>query len=307
MNKKITVVGAGFVGTTCAKRIIEKNLADVTLMDIVKDLPQGKALDLMQSAAIEGFSKKITGTNNYGDTRKSDIVIITAGSARKPGMSRDDLFKINSAIISEVVTQISKFSPGAIIIMVTNPLDAMSYLALKISGFPPGRVLGMAGILDSARYSYFLSEKLGCAPSEIQSMVLGGHGDTMVPAPRLSKFMGKPVTEFLPAGEIDEINRRTRDGGAEIVKLLKTGSAYYAPSSSAVKMAENIINDIHETIPCSVYLNGEYGLRDIYFGVPVKLCAGGLKEIVEIELTGEERDNLEKSARSVAETINKLK
>ncbi|MBN2189892.1 MAG: malate dehydrogenase, partial [Candidatus Aureabacteria bacterium] len=272
MDKKITVVGAGFVGTACAKRIIEKNLADVTLMDIVEGLPQGKALDLMQSAAIEGFSKKIRGTNDYKDTQNSDIVIITAGSARKPGMSRDDLFKINSGIISDVVARISEFSRQSIIIMVTNPLDAMTYLAFKTSGFPPHRVLGMAGILDSARYSYFISEKLGCMPSEVSSTVLGGHGDTMVPMPRLSKIKGKPLTKLLSADEINGINERTQNGGAEIVKLLKTGSAYYAPSSSAVKMAEHILKDINEIIPCSVYLNGEYGLRDIYFGVPVRLC-----------------------------------
>ena len=307
MDKKITVVGAGFVGTACAKRIIEKNLADVTLMDIVEGLPQGKALDLMQSAAIEGFSKKIRGTNDYQETQNSDIVIITAGSARKPGMSRDDLFKINSGIISDVVARISKFSPASIIIMVTNPLDAMTYLAFKVSGFPSHRVLGMAGVLDSARYSYFISEKLGCAPSEVRSIVLGGHGDTMVPMPRLSEIKGKPLAEFLTADEISEINERTQNGGAEIVKLLKTGSAYYAPSSSAVKMAEHIIKDIHEIIPCSVYLNGEYGLSDIYFGVPVRLCGKGLKEIAEIKLTDEEQKRLDKSARAVAETINKLK
>lgn len=306
MNKKVTIIGAGFVGATCARRIVEKDLADVVLMDIVEGLPQGKALDLMESSPIEDFQAKITGTNDYSETKDSDIVVITAGMARKPGMSRDDLQKINAEIISDVVKNISSLSPEAIIIVVTNPLDVMSYLALKVSGFPSNRVIGMAGILDSSRYRYFVSEKLGVPTEQIQTMVLGGHGDTMVPLTRYSMINGKPITEFLKKEEIDSINERTRKGGAEIVKLLKTGSAYYAPSAAVVQMIKNIFSDIHNVLPCCAYLNGEYGLKDIYFGVPVKLSSRGVKEIVELNLNKEEKEELQKSAKAVKEGIEKL-
>ena len=306
MNKKVTIIGAGFVGATCARRIVEKDLADVVLMDIVEGLPQGKALDLMESSPIEEFQAKITGTNDYSETKDSDIVVITAGMARKPGMSRDDLQKINAGIISDVVKNISSLSPEAIIIVVTNPLDVMSYLTLKVSGFPSNRVIGMAGILDSSRYRYFVSEKLGVPAKQVQTMVLGGHGDTMVPLTRYSTVDGKPITEALKKEELDSIIERTRKGGAEIVKLLKTGSAYYAPSAAVVEMIKNIFSDINDILPCCVYLNGEYGIKDIYFGVPVRLGSGGVKEIVDRELEPEEEVELLKSAEAVKEGIKKL-
>lgn len=304
--KKVTVIGAGFVGATCARRIVERDLADVVLMDIVEGLPQGKALDLMESSPVEGFKAKIIGTNDYSDTKDSDIVVITAGMARKPGMSRDDLQKINAGIISDVVKNVSSLSPDSIIIVVTNPLDVMSYLALKVSGFVSNKVIGMAGILDSSRYRYFVSEKLGVGADQVQTMVLGGHGDTMVPLTRYSTVEGKPITDFLKKEEIDSINERTRKGGSEIVKLLKTGSAYYAPSAAVVEMIKNIFSDINDILPCCVYLNGEYGIKDIYFGVPVRLGSGGVKEIVDLELEPEEEVELLKSAEAVKQGIKKL-
>jgi len=306
MNKKVTVVGAGFVGATCARRIIEKDLADVCLIDIIEGLPQGRALDLMESAPVEGYSAQIFGTNDYKDTKDSDIVVITAGIARKPGMSRDDLLKTNAKIIKDVVTKIIKYSPNSILIMVTNPLDVISYLAYKVSGFKPHRVIGMAGVLDSARYRYFISEALGVTPNLVHAFVLGGHGDSMVPLPRYSTVNGIPITQLLPKKKIDEINKRTQNGGAEIVGLLKTGSAYYAPSASVVEMVKSIILNENKILPCCVYLNGEYGLKDIYCGVPVRISKKGVEEVIQIELTKEELGSLKKSSDAVKNNIKKL-
>jgi len=304
---KVTVVGAGFVGATAAQRIIEKDLADVVLVDLVEGLPQGKALDMMESAPIEGFSSKITGSNSYQDTAGSDVIVITAGLARKPGMSRDDLLFKNAEIVGGIVTQCVSYSPDAIIVMVTNPLDVMTWLAQKKSGFPPERVIGMAGELDSSRYAYFIAEKLGCKPADVKATVLGGHGDQMVPVPELTKVNGKPITQLLDGATIEAINQRTRDGGAEIVKLLKTGSAYYAPSSSAVKMVRAILRDTGEVIPSCVYLKGQYGLSDVYCGVPAELGRKGVKKILEIPVSDGERKALHASAEDVRVNFSKLK
>ncbi len=304
---KVTVVGAGFVGATAAQRIVEKDLADVVLIDIVEGLPQGKALDMMESAPVEGFSSKIVGTNRYEDTAGSDVIVITAGLARKPGMSRDDLLLKNAEIVGGIVVECAKYSPGAIIVMVTNPLDIMTWLALKKSGFPVERVIGMAGELDSARYAYFIADQLGCQPADVKAMVLGGHGDQMVPVPEQTTVQGKPITKLLDATAIEAINQRTRDGGAEIVKLLKTGSAYYAPSSSAVKMVRAILKDTGEIIPSCVYLKGQYGLNDVYCGVPAKLGRSGVMEIVEIPVTEEQKKALHASASDVRANFEKLK
>jgi len=306
MDKKVTVVGAGFVGATCARRIIEKDLADVVLIDIIEGLPQGRALDLMESAPVEGYSAQIVGTNDYKDTKNSDIVVITAGIARKPGMSRDDLLGINAKIIKDVVKNIVNHSPNAIIIMVTNPLDVMSYLAYKTSGLKSNKVIGMAGVLDSARYRFFIAEALGVTPNSVNAFVLGGHGDSMVPLPRYSTVNGIPITQLLSKEKIDEINDRTKNGGAEIVGLLKTGSAYYAPSASVVEMVKSIILNENKILPCCVYLNGEYGLKDVYCGVPARLSKNGLEEIVKIDLTKEELASLKKSSDAVKENIKKL-
>lgn len=306
MNKKVTVVGAGFVGATSARRIVEKNLADVVLIDIIEGLSQGKALDIMESAPIEGFNSKILGVNEYSQTKNSDIVIVTAGIARKPGMSRDGLQTINAKIIGEVIKNIAALSPKAILILVTNPVDVMSYLALKVSGFPSQRVIGMAGILDSSRYRYFIAEALVVSPQDVQAMVLGGHGDSMVPLPRHTIVNNVSIAQLLPADKIEAINNRTRKAGAEIVGLLKSGSAYYAPSAAVVQMVKAIINDENKILPCSVYLNGEYGLRDVYCGVPIRLSAKGVGEIIEIELTDQEKTALKKSSEAVKENIDKL-
>lgn len=306
MNKKVTVVGAGFVGATCARRIIEKDLADVVLIDIVEGLAQGKALDLMESAPLEGFEAKIIGTNDYEQAKQSDVVIITAGLARKPGMSRDDLQVTNAKIVREVIENIAVSSPKAILIMVTNPLDVMSYLAFKVSGFSAQKVIGMAGVLDCARYRYFIAEALSISSSQVQAMVLGGHGDSMVPLPRYSTVNGIPITQLLDSEKIEKINARTRKGGAEIVGLLKTGSAFYAPSASVVEMIKSILYDENKILPCCVYLQGEYGLKDIYCGVPTRLSSQGVENIVEIELTAQENAALKKSAEGVRENIKKL-
>ena len=304
---KVTVVGAGFVGATAAQRILEKDLADVVLIDIVEGLPQGKALDMMESAPVEGFASKIIGTNNYQDTANSNVIVITAGLARKPGMSRDDLLFKNAEIVGGIVTECAKYSPDAVIVMVTNPLDVMTWLAQKKSGFPAGRVIGMAGELDSARYAYFIAEKLGCKPSDVKAMVLGGHGDQMVPVPEETQVKGKPVTKLLDAAAIEAINQRARDGGAEIVKLLKTGSAYYAPSSSAVKMVRAILKNTGETIPACVYLTGQYGLSEVYCGVPAKIGKNGLQKVVEIPITDGQKKALYASAEDVRQNFLKLK
>jgi malate dehydrogenase len=308
MNKrpKVTVVGAGFVGATTAQRILEKELADVVLIDITEGMPQGKALDMMQSASAENFDGTITGTNDYADTADSDVVVITAGLARKPGMSRDDLLLKNAEIVSGIVDQIVKYSPNTILVTVTNPLDVMSYLAWKRSGFDSKRVIGMAGVLDSSRYNAFISMELGVSSKDVRAMVLGGHGDTMVPVPSISTVNGIPITQLMSKERIEAINQRTRDGGAEIVKLLKTGSAYYAPSASAVAMVEAILLDTGRLLPCCVLLNGEYGVKDVYGGVPVKLGKDGIREIVELKLEKKELKALQQSCKVVESNIQKL-
>ncbi|MFC1510966.1 malate dehydrogenase [Candidatus Margulisiibacteriota bacterium] len=296
MMKKITVIGAGKVGATTAQRIAEKELGHVILLDILEGIPQGLALDIQESAPVESFASNVTGTNDYKDTKDSDIVVITAGLARKPGMTREDLLKKNAAIIKSVVEQVAKYSPKAILIMVTNPLDIMTQLAKQVSGFPKERVIGMAGILDSARFRTFIALELNVSPKDVEAMVLGGHGDAMVPLPRYTKVKGKPISKLLPPDKIETLVERTRKGGAEIVGYLKTGSAYYAPSASVVAMVNAIVNDTKETLPCSAYLEGEYGLKDVYVGVPVKLGSQGVKEVVKLELTSEELTALQKSA-----------
>lgn len=303
---KVTVVGAGFVGATTAQRIVEKNLANVILADIVDGLPQGKALDLMESAPMEGFEARITGTNDYAETKNSDLVVITAGLARKPGMSRDDLLQQNAGIVSGIVMEIVKHSPKCLILVVTNPLDVMVTLAWKKSGFENKRVFGMAGALDSARYAYFISEELHCRPSEVEAMVLGGHGDEMVPVPGHTKVGGKPVTQLIKAGRLEEINQRTRDGGAEIVGYLKTGSAFYAPSACVTRMVENILTEKGDLVPSCVFCTGQFGIREIYCGVPARFDRSGVKEIVEIELTPQEKKALQTSAEHVRENVAKL-
>ena len=305
-HSKVTVVGAGFVGATAAQRIVEKDLADVVLIDIVEGLPQGKALDMMESAPVEGFSSKILGTNRYEDTAGSDVIVITAGLARKPGMSRDDLLFKNAEIVGGIVTACAKHSPEAVIVMVTNPLDVMTWLAKERSGFPAACVIGMAGELDSARYAYFIAEKLGCKPGDVEAMVLGGHGDQMVPVLGLTKVKGKSLTGIMDAATIEQINQRTRNGGAEIVGFLKTGSAYYAPSSSAVKMVRAILKNTGETIASCVYLEGQYGLKDVYCGVPAQLGRKGVRKVVEIPLTAAERQELHRSAADVRQNFLKL-
>ena len=306
-NPKVTVVGGGFVGATTAQRLVEKELADVVLIDVVEGMPQGKALDIMESAPVEGFRTRITGTNDYADTKNSDVIVITAGLARKPGMSRDDLLMKNAEIVGGIVEKCVAHSPRAIIITVTNPLDVMSYLAWKKSGFASARVFGMAGVLDSARYAYFLSEELFCVPAEVDPMVFGGHGDEMVPVPQLTTVKGRPVTELLPPETIEKINQRTRDGGAEIVGLLKTGSAYYAPSSSVVRMVKSVVQNNAEVMPCCVYLTGQYGIKDVYCGVPARLGREGVLEVPEFKLTDEQLKALRVSAEHVRENCAKLK
>ena len=305
-RNKITVVGAGNVGASAALWLASKELGDVVLVDVVEGVPQGKGLDLAQAAPIEGYDVRMIGTNGYEETKNSDVVIITAGLPRKPGMSRDDLLRTNAEIVSNVVDGVVKYSPEAILIIVSNPLDAMCQVAFKRSGFPKSRVLGMAGVLDAARMRCFLAEALDVSVENVTAFVLGGHGDTMVPLPRYSTCAGIPITELLPKDKIDEIVKRTANGGAEIVGLLKTGSAYYAPSSGAVEMAESILKDKKKILPCAAYLEGEYGINNLFVGVPCKLGARGLEQIVEINLTSEERIALQKSAASVQELVNVL-
>lgn len=305
-RNKVTIVGAGNVGATAAHWIASKELADVVLVDIVEGVPQGKALDLSQAAPIDGFDVRVVGSNNYEETANSDIVIITAGQPRKPGMSRDDLLKINAEIVGNVTDQIVKYSPNCFIIVVSNPLDAMTQLAWRRSGFPKNRVMGMAGVLDSARMRHFIAEELNVSVENVTAFVLGGHGDTMVPLPRYSTVAGIPVTELIPKERLDEIVRRTANGGAEIVNLLKTGSAYYAPSLAAVEMAEAILKDKKKILPCAVYLEGEYGINNLFVGVPVKLGKNGVEQIIEISLTNEERAALHKSAAAVQELVSIL-
>jgi malate dehydrogenase len=307
MDKKVTVVGAGNVGATAAQRLAEKGLCDVVLIDIVEGVPQGKALDLMEAAPIEKHDCFVTGVNAYEATEGSDIVIITAGIPRKPGMSRDDLIGTNAGIVKSVAEQIARYSPEAIMIIVSNPLDAMCHVAYEASGFPKNRVIGMAGVLDSARFRTFIAMELNVSVENIHAFVLGGHGDTMVPLPRYSTVAGIPITELMSKDRIDALVDRTAKGGAEIVALLKTGSAFYAPASSAVEMAESILKDRKKILPCAAYLQGEYGYHDLFIGVPVKLGAGGIEEIVEIKLTNDERAALDKSAAAVEELKGVLK
>ncbi len=306
MKKKVTVVGAGNVGATAAQRLAEKALCDVVLVDIAEGLPQGKALDLAEAAPIEKHDSRLVGTNDYEATAGSDIVIITAGIPRKPGMSRDDLVKTNKGIMQSVVENVAKQSPDAILIVVSNPLDAMCHIAFEASGFPKNRVLGMAGVLDSARFRCFIAEELDVSVENTHAFVLGGHGDTMVPLPRYSTVAGVPITEMMPADRIEAIVERTRTGGAEIVSLLKTGSAFYAPASASVEMAESILKDRKKILPCAVYLEGEYGINGLFIGVPVKLGKDGIEEIIEIKLTDEENAALQKSADAVRNLVDDM-
>ena len=307
MVNKITVVGAGNVGATTAQRIAEKELARrVVMVDVVEGVPQGKGLDQWQSAPIEGFDARVTGTNGYEETAGSDVVVITAGIARKPGMSRDDLLNTNAGIVRQVSENIRKTSPDAIVIVVSNPLDVMCYVAKQATGFPRERVIGMAGVLDTARYRAFLAEALDLSVRDIQAMVLGGHGDTMVPLISYTTVSGIPVTQLMDRATLDAIVDRTRNGGAEIVKFLKTGSAYYAPSAGAVQMVEAIVNDQKRILPCAAWLEGEYGMSGLYLGVPCKLGRRGLEKVIEVQLTKEERAALEKSAQAVREPMGVL-
>ena len=307
MDKKVTVVGAGNVGATVAQRLAEKELCDVVLVDIVEGLPQGKALDLAEAAPIEKHDAHLTGTNDYAPSANSDIVIITAGIPRKPGMSRDDLLSTNAKIMKNVTQEVAKLSPDAVLIIVSNPLDAICHVAYETSGFPKNRVIGMAGVLDSARFRTFIAMELNVSVENITAFVLGGHGDTMVPLPRYSTVAGIPITELLPQERINALVERTANGGAEIVGLLKTGSAFYAPASAAVEMAESILKDKKKILPCAAYLEGEYGYNDLFIGVPVKLGTNGIEEVIEITLLDEEKVALNKSADAVKELKDLLK
>jgi malate dehydrogenase len=306
MRYKVTMVGAGNVGATAAQRIVEKGYADVVLVDIVEGVPQGKALDLMESGPVELYDSTITGANGYDDTKNSDIVVITAGLPRKPGMSRDDLLAKNYAIVSGVTREIAPRSPNAIIIVVSNPLDAMCQAAMKVSGFPRERVMGMAGILDSARFRSFIAMEMNVSVENIQALVLGGHGDTMVPLPRFTTVAGVPITELMDTATIERLVQRTRDGGAEIVKLLKTGSAYYAPASAITEMVDSILMDRKKIVPCATYLKGEYGIDGLFVGVPVKLGSKGIEQVIELPLNDAEKAELDRSADAVRELVGKL-
>ena len=306
LRRKVTIVGAGNVGATTAQQIIETGLADVVLVDIVEGLPQGKALDLIEAAPVVGYDVRITGTNDYADTAGSKIIVVTSGLARQPGMSRDDLMAKNAGIVGSVVKQAAAVSPDAIIIVVTNPLDAMCHVALKASGFPPERVIGMAGVLDSARFRAFIAAELEVSVRDIRGFVLGGHGDTMVPLPRYSTVGGVPITELMSAERIEQLVERTRNGGAEVVALLKTGSAYYAPAASVVEMVEAILRDRRRVLPCAAYLRGEYGIDGLYVGVPVVLGNGGVEKVIEISLTDDERAAFNRSADAVRDLLGKL-
>ncbi len=303
MRNKITVIGAGNVGANCALRIADKELADVVLVDVVEGVPQGKGLDILESGPIQGYDVKITGANDYEPTANSDIVIITAGFPRKPGMSRDDLLLANYEVVKTATEQAVKYSPNSIIILVTNPLDAMCWTTFKVSQFARNRVIGMAGVLDTARFRTFIAEELQVSMENVSAMVLGGHGDTMVPLVRLTSVSGIPLSELCDQATIDRLVQRTRDGGAEIVKYLKTGSAYYAPSAAAVEMAESILKDKKKVLPCAAYLEGEYGINGMFVGVPVKLGARGIEKIYELKLDEAEQAALNKSAAAVQELI----
>jgi malate dehydrogenase len=305
-KQKVTVVGAGHVGATVAQRLVENQLADVALVDIVEGLAQGKALDMMQSAATLGFDTTIVGSDNYEHTNNSDVIIVTAGIARKPGMSRDDLLTTNQKIVTQVVKETIQRSPNAIYIVVSNPLDVMTFVAWQTSGLPANRVVGMAGVLDSSRYAAFIAEAIDCSIKDVRAMVLGGHGDSMVPVPEYSTVNGVPITQLLSADVIDQINERTKHGGAEIVSYLKTGSAYYAPAASAVAMAESILLDANRLLPACAYVTGEYGIENVYCGVPVVLNRHGVERIVEIELRDHSYKLLHQSAKTVKELCEKI-
>lgn len=306
MRNKITIVGAGFVGATAAHWCASKELGDIVLVDIVEGMPQGKALDLLQAGPVEGYDLNIVGSNDYKDTADSDIIVITAGLPRKPGMTREDLVSTNAKIIRTVVENVAKYSPNAIMILVTNPLDTMTYLAKKVSGFPRERVIGQAGVLDSARMRTFISQELNVSVENIHAAVLGGHGDEMVPLPRYSTVAGVPITELMPAERVEAIVDRTRKGGGEIVALLKQGSAFFAPSASTVQMVEAILKDRKQILPCAVYLEGEYGLSDICFGVPVKLGRKGIEQVIELPLTAEEQEAMNRSANLIRSSMAAL-
>jgi malate dehydrogenase len=307
MRAKITIIGAGFVGSTAAHWIASKELGDVVLLDIAEGIPQGKGLDLAESAPIEGFDLKIIGTNDYADTANSDVIVVTSGAPRKPGMTREDLIKINAKITRDCISKAAPLSPKAVIIMVNNPLDTMVYLARQVSGFPKERVIGQAGVLDAARYRTFIAMETGVSVEDIQAMLMGGHGDEMVPLPRFTTIGGIPVTDFIPAGRLDEIVERARKGGGEIVNLLKTGSAYYAPSAATVQMVEAVVRDKNRVLPAACYLEGEYGLNDMYFGVPCVLGAGGVKKVIQLNLNADEKALVAASAAAVKSSIEALK
>ncbi|MFZ3168767.1 MAG: malate dehydrogenase [Candidatus Methanoperedens sp.] len=303
---KITIIGAGAVGATAAQRIAEKELGDVIMTDIVEGLPQGKALDILEAGPLLGYDSSIIGTNDYKDIEGSDVVVITAGIARKPGMTREDLLKINTKIITDVSQNIKRYAPDSVVITVTNPLDIMTYVSMKTTGFEPNRVFGMSGVLDSGRFATFIAIELGCSVRDIKAMVLGGHGDTMVPLPRFTTVSGVPITELMPESTINRLVDRTINGGAEIVNLLKTGSAFYAPSAAVTNMVEAVIKDTKRILPVCAYLSGEYGKEDIYLGVPVKIGRIGIEEILELELTAEEKKALDRSAEAVKSGIASL-
>ena len=306
MRKKVTIVGAGNVGATTAHWLAAKNIADIVLVDVIEGIPQGKALDLLEALPIERADVQVTGSNDYAPTAGSDIVVITAGFPRKPGMSRDDLLKANAEIVGDATRNAVKLSPNSILIIVTNPLDAMCEVARRTSGFPRERVLGMAGVLDSARFSTFIAQELRVSVENVHASVLGGHGDQMVPLPRYSTVAGVPITELMDAPTIERLVKRTANGGAEIVNLLKAGSAYYAPARSIAEMVDAILNDRHKILPCAVYLQGEYGLASLFIGVPCKLCAKGLEAVMQLKLTTEEEAALRKSAEAVKALVDAL-
>ncbi len=307
MRKKVTVVGSGNVGASCAVRLADKELADIVMVDIIEGVPQGKGLDILESTPVEGMDVRVTGSNNYEPSANSDIVVVTAGFPRKPGMSRDDLLWANYDIVKATIEQVVKYSPTCILILVTNPLDAMCQVAYKVSGFSKNRVIGMAGVLDTARFRTFIAQELDVSVENVVAFVLGGHGDTMVPLVRYTSVGGIPLTDLLDAATIDRLVQRARDGGAEIVKYLKTGSAYYAPSAAVVEMVESILKDKKKILPCAAYLEGEYGIHDLFVGVPVKLGEHGIEKIYQIKLAPEEQAALQKSAAAVKELVDVMR